>query len=316
MIVSNIMMGLGNQLFQYAAAKSLALEHNTLLKFDTSSYARYSLRKFELTDFFKITATEATPEEIAQFRFIHPLRRVHNKLFPKNKWKALPYEERPLGRSILGAYDFLFPPYKRRIYEEKQVHYDANFIKSPNDIFLKGYWHSWKYFNKYDAHIRKEFSFREEMIANVKNVGDRLCKENSVSVHIRRTDFLKPSIVKEHGITPFSFYIDALNRLAKEEPDLSVYVFTDDPAIVQNELQTDITFTIASKAFSKTAVEDLYLMTQCRHNIIANSTFSWWGAYLNAHSNKKVFAPSKWYNVAPYDYKDVYPTDWIIVDHA
>ena len=316
MIVAHMMMGLGNQLFQYAAAQSLAWQHNTILKLDTSSYARYSLRRFELADFFNITATEASPEELARYRFVHPVRRVHNKLFPRQKWKALPYEEKPFGRAVFGAYDFLFPPHKRRVYEEKQFHYDADFFKSPDDILLKGYWHSWKYFRDYDAGIRTEFRFRDEVIAHVQQAGDKIYNENSVSVHIRRTDLLKPSIVKEHGLTPFSFYRDALNYLAKEETNLKVYVFTDAPETVQQELRADIPFTIASNQLSKTAAEDLYLMTQCRHNIIANSTFSWWAAYLNNHPDKKVIAPNKWYNIAPYDYKDVYPPDWIIIDHA
>src|SRR5215471_13785240 len=154
-------MGLGNQMFQYAAGLALALEKGTQLKVDTSSYAGYALRKYELKNFFDIQAEKATEEESKQYRYNHPVKSAWNKLFPKEKLRTLglPYEEKIIPRSLLAFHDSIVPAHTRKTYLEPHYHFDKNFFKAGSDVYLQGYWMSWRYFEKYNDEIKKIYTF-------------------------------------------------------------------------------------------------------------------------------------------------------------
>lgn len=311
-------MGLGNQLFQYAAALALSLEKNTALKVDVSSYEGYKLRKYELENCFGITTARATAEEIAAFRFDHPVKKIWNKLVPSKKMRmlGLPYEEAGLPRKVLVFYDTVSAPHKRKTYQEPHYHFDRKFFNATDHVYLQGYWMSWKYFQKYEEQVRNIFSVKKELVQHLHQLAAVMRSTNSVSVHIRRTDLTDPFVTKLKGVLTADYYEKAIAYLQEQYNDLSVYFFSDDMDWVKENFDLNkAKITYIDKTITSTGIEDFYLMTQCRNNIIANSTFSWWAAYLNSNPNKIVIAPKKWYSDnAHYDYKDVYPNEWIKIE--
>jgi hypothetical protein len=311
-------MGLGNQMFQYAAALALSFEKNTQLKVDISSYEGYKLRKYELETCFNIDTAKATAEEIATFRFDNPVKRVWNKLIPSTKLRmlGLPYEEAGLPKAVLTIYDSIGSPHKRKTYQEPHYHFDRNFFNANKDVYLQGYWMSWKYFYKYDKQIREAFTIKKELVRHLDKVVSELQSSNSVSIHIRRTDLTDSFVTKLKGIISVQYYKNAIAQLQQRYNDLELYFFSDDIDWVKQNLQfNNLSVHYIDKTIASSAIEDFYLMMQCKHNIIANSTFSWWAAYLNEHENKIIIAPKKWYSdAATYNYKDVYPTKWLKIE--
>jgi Glycosyl transferase family 11 len=311
-----ITMGLGNQMFQYATGLALSLEKEVQLKVDTSLYNGYALRKYELKNFFNIQTEEAIQEEIKQYRYNHPVKRVWNKIFPNQKLRVLglPYEEKIVPRSLLALHDFIIPAHKRKTYLEPHYHFDKNFFKASGDVYLQGYWMSWRYFEKYDDEIKKAFTINHQRVAHLANIVTCLQKQNSIGVHIRRTDITDPKIAKLKGNIPVKFYLKGIEYIRQREKNIHVYFFSDDINWVkENLIVRDAEIHFADHSISVSPLEDFYLMTQCKHNIIANSTFSWWAAYLNHHPGKIIVAPKKWYNEAPFNYKDVYPPSWVLI---
>ena len=318
MVVVRITMGLGNQMFQYAAGLSLSKEKGTILKVDTSSYQGYKLRKYELDTFFGITTPEASREEIQALWYNHPLIKTWNKILPGKKIRVLglPYEERIIQRNLLAFFDFFYPPHKRTTYTEPHYYHDKNFFNANKKLYLHGYWMSWKYFHKHEQAVRKAYAIKRELVQHLDDLTNELQSTNSVSVHIRRTDYTDPLMQRLKGVIPFSYYKKAIEKIQQQNENISLYFFSDDIDWVKQNLQfSNVPVKYIDKSVTSAAIEDFYLMTQCRYNIIANSTFSWWAAYLNNNEHKLVIAPKKWYSDdAPYDYKDVYPETWITMD--
>lgn len=319
MIAVRITMGLGNQLFQYAAALALSLEKNVPLKVDTSTYAGYPLRKYELDLYFGINTPIISDAEAAYYRYNHPVKRIWNKLFPKNKMRVLQltYEEPFVQRSLLRIHDFFYPPHKRKTYIEPYYHFDKNFFKAHNDIFLQGFWMSWKYFQKYETVIRNIFTIRRELVQHLDIIARNMQQQNSVSFHIRRTDITDPRIVKLKGAIPVSFYRKAIDEISVQNEQIELYFFSDDIQWVKENITiSDVPVHYIDKTVTSSPIEDFYLMTQCRHNVIANSTFSWWAAYLNNNPDKMVIAPRKWYaDTKIFRVEDIYPPSWKVIDY-
>lgn len=272
MVLVQLNGGLGNQLFQYAAAKSLSLHHNVQVKVDLSLYENNKERKCEL-DSLNIPLQVASKEEIGRFTSDSLVTKIVNRL-------------------------------KRKVYREPAFHFNPDFFKTPGDVYLKGYWQSEKYFSKYWPVISHEFSVKSQLVNNVANFAAKLRSENSVAVHIRRGDYLNSIVQDYHGILDWDYY----DRALKKFPDARFYFFSDDIEFVKAQLQIDMPYEFVSG--TKLAIEDFYLMSQCRHNIIANSSFSWWAAYINNNPEKTVIAPQKWFNKAGHNTEDLIPPGW------
>ncbi|MEP6847104.1 MAG: alpha-1,2-fucosyltransferase, partial [Panacibacter sp.] len=276
MIVVKISMGLGNQMFQYAAAKALSLEKSTTLKLDTSTYGGYKLRKYELAECFNINAPLAIPEEIARLNYRHPVKAVWSKLFPSRKMRtlALPYEEPAFRRNLLQLHDFFLPPHKRKTYIEPHYCYDHNFYKASDDVYLQGYWMSWRYFEKYETAIKKEFIVNRSLVAHLDNLVADMQKQNSTSIHIRRTDYTTQEVIALKGQTTIDFYKQAMAYIESDITDPVYYMFSDDITWVKENFPLqDRKVIYVDNTITNSAIEDFYLMTQCKHNIITNSTF-------------------------------------------
>ncbi len=313
MVIVNIMMGLGNQMFQYAAGRSLALTLNEPLKVDISSYERYTLRKYELEEFFEISPAIATEQYKAIFTFGHPVRRAWNKVFPKKRIRSLPYEENAAARLLYSLFYIFSAPHTRNVYEERQFHFDKNFFKSSHSVYLKGYWMSYKYFEHCEDTIKKDFKVREEKIAHLKSVAAEINNCNSVAVHVRCTDRKMPDTLKMYGEIPASYFKAGIDYIIQQRGDVHLYIFSDDIEMAKKYIPDGLPFTFVSNRITHNAIEDFYLMTECKNIVMTNSTFSWWAAYLNRHKDSIVIAPERWYNIAPYNYQDVYYPSWIKV---
>jgi hypothetical protein len=284
MVISKISGGLGNQLFQYAAGKSLAILRNTQLSLDTSYFEEDGLRNFELHS-FNIDLKIADPNLIENF----------------------------IARSVAGKIrDRLLPIQFKKVYKEPSFHFDKNFFNAPSDVYLKGYWQSEKYFSPVKEIIKTDLRIKPGIIEKVKLFGNEVANSTSVAVHIRRADYTKDVQKEYHGILGKDYYENAIQRISKKTKDARFYFFSDSINWVKENLVIPDPVYVSGE-ITNNHFEDLYLMSQCNHNIIANSSFSWWGAWLNSHPGKIVIAPKNWFNKGPKDTYDLYPEDWIIL---
>lgn len=292
MVVVQLTGGLGNQLFQYAAAKALSLQHKTSLLLDVSSFMRSELPELEVPRDFELSYFEGVKETTVNTCF---LQNDKNYFFLKEK-----------------RIERLLPNYRRGVYKEPYYHYDANFFKTRSNVFLKGGWQSYKYFQKFRQQIIPSLQIKKDIVNGVADFASDLRSEGVVSVHIRRGDYLrKPIILEWHGIMNRDYYIKAFEKIAKKTSIKRVLYFSDEPEWVSSELIPVMPGEIISNSISGNQYQDFFLMQNCAHNIIANSSFSWWAAYLNPNPGKIIVAPQRWFNKAPYDTKDLIPENWI-----
>lgn len=289
MVIVQIKGGLGNQLFQYAAGKSLAVHNNTELKLDISAYENITenttYRRFELPYFNIDNICIASHAEINQFKSQHLIL----KLFEK----------------------FLKLRHKRKVYKEGFFCMDTNFFKAISNIYLQGYWQSEKYFIQYEKDIRKSFTIQENFTQHLSIKATLIKNQPCIAVHIRRGDYVQPTLQEYHGLLDASYYKTAINYLLSIIPEAKLYFFSDDPVWVKENIQVQSDFEFISGNLTRNHIEDFYLMSQCKYNIIANSSFSWWAAWLNNNPNKIVIAPKKWFNKANHNTSDLIPNTWI-----
>jgi hypothetical protein len=288
MIIVQLKGGLGNQMFQYAAGLALAAHHRTKLKVDVSLLNEAdaeigTVRYFDLQQ-LQLPPEIATKKEISS-------------IIP--------------GSFFTTLLDKIQPAFKRKIYKECDYTFDVNFFKSQDNIYLKGYRQSEKYFSSIQDHIKNGFQFKNEVIKEVTGKASELKSLNSVSIHIRRGDYSNPIVSNYHGILDAAYYQRAIRYIESNVSDCHFYIFSDNPEWVKTNLTFNAPVQIISGVFTKTHFEDFYLISQCKHQVIANSTFSWWAAWLNPNPGKIVVAPKKWFNNAPYDTRDLIPESWI-----
>jgi len=290
MILVELNGGIGNQMFQYAAAKSLAIHHKTTLKLDISPGTDKSMpqelrpRPFDL-HYFNLPDPVATVADIESFTSRSALEKITEKTKPNHK---------------------------RKIYREPFFHYDKNFYNTEPDVYLKGLWQSEKYFLPFKNEIRKIFEFRSDTVETFHDLTNQLKNQNSVSIHIRRGDYLAKVSLEVLGLLPLEYYQDAIALINSYMTDPFFYFFSDDIDWAKENFDIPNS-TYMSGNITKSHIEDLYLMSQCNHNIIGNSSFSWWGAWLNNNPEKNVIATKKWFNKGPKDTQDLLPEDWLKV---
>ena len=285
MIITQIKGGLGNQMFQFAAGKTLAHLNNTFLKLDVSAFDEYKLRNFDLLN-FQTNIAFASRQEI-------------NDLLPAHNFEK--------------AFQYFSPLNKRSYYREKKFSFDEKVLRLGSNVYLKGYFQSEKYFLPAKEIIKQEFRVKHEVISNVNEFANKINNEQSVAVHIRRGDMRSDNITSEyHGVLPVDHYQKCIDIIRSKVPGPVFYFFSDDIDWVKTHLQIPEAIYVSNN-MTKTHIEDLYLMSQCKHNIIANSSFSWWGAWLNDNPGRIVLAPKKWFNEGPEDIQDLIPGGWITI---
>ena len=270
MIVAQLFSGMGNQMFQYASARCLADLKNTGIKIDISSFENDKLRTFDL-DCFDISASKISKNEL--------------KIFSKN--------ENTFLNKLFFKFDNRKPYFKRRTYIEKAFEYDQNFFLANKNTILSGYWQSEKYFLQCRDLILKEFSFLRKLNDKYIEIQNIIQNSVSVSIHVRRGDYVQnPDTNKVHGLCDSAYYEKSIEYFEKLNKNTTFFVFSDEPEWCKENIKSssDIVFVSGGKNY-----EDLQLMSLCKNNIIANSSFSWWGAWLNTNPEKIVIAPKIWF---------------------
>lgn len=289
MIIVQLIGGLGNQMFQYAIGRRLAILKETDLKFDISYFKNYKNRKYDLSC-FNIIEDFASPEEVYHLKGpdVRSIPGIIFKIIDKSKIYR-----------------------KRRYIIERHFHFDPDILKVSNDVYLEGYWQSEKYFKEIENIIRNEFKIKYKPDSVNKKIGSLILSLQSVSIHIRRCDYIKdPNISKVHGICPLEYYNAAIDKIAKIIKNPHFFIFSDDPEWAENNLKIDHPTTFIIGNLGNKDYEDLRLMSFCKHHIIGNSSFSWWGAWLSENRDKIVIAPKKWFNDQRINTNDLIPESW------
>jgi len=272
--------GLGNQMFQYAIAKSLSNVKQTDFKLDISEFdtrhASVTPRKYEL-DHFNIIEHFATEKEIKKFK----------------------------QKSLFGFSRYNY-------YTEKSLDFDPEVFDLQGEIYLDGYWQSEKYFKKIENIIKNEFVIKTKLNEQNKNLLDQIKKCNSVSIHIRRGDYVTdPDVFKVHGICNIEYYNKCIDIISQKLSNPNFFVFSDDQNWAKENIAIKFPTVYISHNGLEKGYEDLRLMSNCKYFIIANSTFSWWGAWLSNNPDKIVLAPKKWFNKEDMNNNDIIPEGWI-----
>ena len=289
MIIVQLIGGLGNQMFQYAAGRRLAMRHNTEIKIDISGFKTYTLHDYRL-DHFRIKNQIATNKEITA------LKRV---------WST----------GLMGALARRFIPQKKSYIQERSPKiFNADILALPDNVYLEGYWQSEKYFQDIAPIIRKEYSLKDLLTPQSAAAVSAIKNSIAVSLHVRRADYITDqSAGKTYGVLGPAYYKAAVDKLANKVKNFTLYVFSDDSVWARKNLKFDFPTTYLDFNGRERNYEDLYLMSLCKHYIIANSTFSWWGAWLGTASDKIVIAPREWFRGKDETGGDRYPNNWILV---
>ncbi|ROT07338.1 alpha-1,2-fucosyltransferase [Lepagella muris] len=288
MKIVRILGGLGNQMFQYAFALALSKFYSEDIKIDPKAFIGYPLHDgYLLNDIFNISLEEASVKNICK---------VNYPIFHYKIWQ--------ISKHIL-------PKHHKVYFEKEDMVFDKNVFELSKKCYLDGYWQSEKYFSLYKDAIYRDFTFP---ILDEKNAAlvKEFIKSKTVSIHVRRGDYLNHPLFKD--LSDLNYYKRAIEYLDSNTKTETYLIFSNDIVWCKENITNllngkKIIFVDWNKG--KDSFRDMQLMSLCNHNVVANSSFSWWGAWLNRHEDKIVIAPRKWMNV---DRElDIIPQSWIKV---
>ncbi|WP_305842135.1 alpha-1,2-fucosyltransferase [Photobacterium leiognathi] len=280
----NIIGGLGNQLFQYATAYSYCKKNNKKLVVDVSEFTNYDVHPLRLD---KLSINDEFNKNVKGY-----FEKIYYKILKKVSFLA----------NVSGHYF------------EKGLRYDDLLLKNNKIINLTGYFQTEKYFSSYHDELC-ELLIPSETLNNYQNlIKEMINNSNSLSLHIRRGDYLSnPEAQKTHGICDINYFNRAVEYLLNNkiiDNNTKFFIFSDDIEWCKENIsfKNEIIFVSGD---STSPEKDMYLMSLCDNNIISNSTFSWWGAWLNQNKEKTVIAPCQWFKEKSLDSSDIIPAGWI-----
>ena len=276
MIIINLKGGLGNQMFQYALGRKLSLQNGAELKLDISGYSRQNPRAYRLGD-FNIAENIARPEEIKKLKY--------------------PF----------GIFSMIWRRFSSKILRRFYIGWEPQVLATKDGSFIDGFWNSYKYFNGIADTIKRDFTLKEPLNKTHPELLNQISSASSISLHIRRGDYVANPT---HDICDLPYYYKAVQVIAEKVSSPAFFIFSDDIEWAKQNLRLDFPAIFVSSPEIKDT-EELILMSHCRHNIIANSTFSWWAAWLNENENKIVVAPKKWNNTYQKYYQYLLPDNWL-----
>ena len=272
MIVVRLKGGLGNQMFQYALGRVLAIKNRAELKLDTSflnlNFKSITKRTYNLDVFnIKVGITRSS-------YFISMLRRI----------------------------------FKKRD-QEKSFAFDKNVLDHRGDIFLDGYWQSPKYFEGFEKVIREDFTLKNPPSEDIQNLKEEIEKTNSLCIHVRKGDYVGNKV---HEVIDNEYYKRGIEHISAMADIEKVYIFSDDIEWCKNSLKFALpTMFVGDEYAGEIGEGHMYLMSKCKYFIIANSSFSWWGAWLSECKDKIIVCPKKWFTDSSISSDDLVPENWI-----
>lgn len=282
------MGGLGNQMFQYAFARSLSfkLGYDLYLDLsflnDRSPQVNFTFRDFELGVFNIVGSIIEKP----------PFINYENSFFRKIYFRF---------NNIIQLNELSFSKYKK----SELLKFDI--------IYLDGYWQSDKYFSEFPELISRDFTLRDNFQGNINFWKSLIVDSESVSIHIRRGDYISNSHnLNFHGICSLDYFMEGIKLINKKYKMPVFYFFSDDIIWAKNNfsfIEGDKYFISGVDDFK--GFHEMYLMSLCKSNIISNSSFSWWAAWLNSNLEKIVVAPKRWFLTNSVDTSDLIPKSWV-----
>ena len=289
MILVELMGGLGNQMFQYAAGRALAERFQVPLKIDISWFAINqgdTQREYALYPFHIQGAIASKADRKAFIKTTNSCNRL---------WQ--------LWSRYFGS--------EKNVFRENQFSFNPEFLQVKPPLYLKGYWQSERYFMDVADIIRTEFHVQSLSEAS-QRISEKIKDTTAVSLHVRRGDYVaNPAAQQFHGCCSIDYYRRAIRYLQREFSQLHFFIFSDDLPWSRENLIIDAPVDYVEVNRGATPHEEIELMRTCTHHIIANSSFSWWGAWLNNKKEKIVIAPQRWFANRAIDTKDLIPQSWI-----
>lgn len=275
-LIINCIGGLGNQMTQYAFYRELEF-----LGYDVKLYIggfrHYTLHNgYELDKVFGVVPNYATEKDVQKFYSL--FNRIRKKIWCKDN-----------------------------IVIQKHYNFNPSYLNYNTDSFIDGYWQSERYFADVIDLVRKDFSFPQLSEKN-QDIAIKIAEYNSVSIHVRRGDYVGHSLYE--GICDIDYYNRALLEITRNIESPIFFVFSNDLLWCRENLQLDNAVYVDIND-TENGYRDLQLMSLCKHNILANSSFSWWAGWLNAYPDKLVIVPKKFFNGETYDESDLYPDEWV-----
>jgi hypothetical protein len=304
MLIVKLKGGLGNQMFQYAFGRALSSRTGRTVKFDFSYFHDGQSKPFRTfgLDNFECDVPEADAADVhASVRFGARGHRLAEEVGYRH----------PLASARLLRYRFevQHPSWTTQFGVPQRWRFEPAVFDDEGPGFYNGYWQTERYFADVADRVRREFTVRHDLEGENRQVADEIEGSTAVSLHARRGDY-----VREDNAVPADYYEAALERIGETVTNPHVFVFSDDTEWVERAVSIPHPTTYVTHNDSETDYEDIRLMRLCDHHVIANSTFSWWGAWLNESDDKRVVAPGYWYDGLSTTTLDVVPDRWTVVD--
>ncbi len=283
-VISRLQGGLGNQLFQYAVARAMCLRLNAQMLLDDNALKNDPKRRCEL----------------GAFRFP----------------STLPVVSRPDG----GRTGLLARWFDRvEILREKHFEFDPEIVmlRPGTSLHLIGYWQTEKYFQAVADQIRADLQLASPLDKKNQIMLDEISAVTAVSLHFRRGDYItEKHTAAYHGTPSEGYYRRAVAMMQERAPDVHLFVFSDEPQWVKDHFKPNAPMKVVDINSPESPAADLRLMSACKHHILANSSFSWWGAWLNPLVDRMVIAPNRWFQEAKSNTVDLLPDKWLAIEAA
>ena len=280
-VIVNFSGRMANQMFQWAFGRAYENKHGIKTQFDNSQET-IKINCFNLINDIKLVEKPLFKKVLRKIIFIRNLR---------NKWSKV---------------DFKLPEVEEKCF----CQYESELLEQLPPVYFKGYFQTEKYFVDIREQLIKDFELNVTLNKANKEMLEKIKSSEAVAVHFRRGDYTKKRVADKYGSCSEEYYKNALRYISeKTNKDLKIFVFSDDINWVKENVKFDFETVYVDINSGKQGYFDLELMKNCKHNVIANSSFSWWGAWLNQNPEKIVIAPKTWMKVLDDDF-DIIPTSW------
>jgi len=297
MIIVKLTGGLGNQMFQYAFGRTLSIKHNCKLMIDDSWYREYD--KIEDVN---------DPNKATKRNYLLKHFNIAGKILPRYYLRVNNKIEQ-----IRRSYPKIIPNQLFNFQTIIENNFEWSNIKNNYKYLVVGYWQKSLHFEKYKDIINYDFKLKKALSNKNNQYYEQILTTNSVAIHVRRGDLLtKPNGKKLQPICTLEYYYSGITAISDNSKDLTIFIFSDDMEWCKNNFDNSYPITFVDSV--GTDHEHFYLMSQCKHQVIANSTYSWWAAWLNNNPDKIIIAPKDWYRSKELNETAIHiPNEWILI---